>query len=280
MTELQKQASTELTIAENQSNFTPAQKTALAHMGVEDATEDDLKVFFHQVKRTGLDPFARQIHMIGRNAFNPKTNSWGVKYTIQTGIDGYRLIGRRAADQSQDTISVEPPEWLHNDGTWRPAWSKQWGMPLAARVTLKRAGQPFTAVAMMDEYQQTKKDGNLTQMWAQRPAGQLAKCAEALAWRMAFPQDLAGLYTHEEMAQADNPEPTTTQHGHDKPVDHDALISERWDDRDALAQLGTWASQQGWPEDKIQQIRDRWNALAPEETTEPLQGEIINEPQD
>lgn len=279
MTELQKHANTELTIAENQSNFTPAQKTALAHMGVEDATEDDLKVFFHQVKRTGLDPFARQIHMIGRNAFDKKTNGWAVKYTIQTGIDGYRLIGRRAADQSQDTISVEAPEWLHSDGSWRPAWSKQWGMPLAARVTLKRAGQPFTAVAMMDEYQQTKKDGNLTQMWAQRPAGQLAKCAEALAWRMAFPQDLAGLYTHEEMAQADNPDPATAQHGQDKPVDHDELIAEAWDDRDALARLGSWASQQGWPAEKIQQIRDRWTELAPQETTEPVQGEIIDEPE-
>lgn len=279
MTELQKHANTELTIAENQSNFTPAQKTALAHMGVENATEDDLKVFFHQVKRTGLDPFARQIHMIGRNAYNQSTKQYEVKYTIQTGIDGYRLIGRRAADQSQDTISVEAPEWLHSDGSWRPAWSKQWGMPLAARVTLKRAGQPFTAVAMMDEYQQTKKDGNLTQMWAQRPAGQLAKCAEALAWRMAFPQDLAGLYTHEEMAQADNPEPDTPQHGQDKPADPDALIAERWDNRDALGQLGAWASQQGWPEDTIQKIRDRYNALAPEETTEPVQGEIIDEPQ-
>ena len=42
-------------------------------------------------------------------------------------------------------------------------------------------------------------------MWAQRPAGQIAKCAESLAWRMAFPQDLARIYTEEEMSQADNP---------------------------------------------------------------------------
>lgn len=193
----QPSASTDLTIADEQGSFTDMQVQALRHLGVENAGQGDLAVFFHVVKRTGLDPFARQIYMIGRKSKGE------YKQTIQTGIDGYRLIGRRAADRARVSISVGQPEWAREDGQWMPLWSREWGMPLAARVTIHRDGEPFTAVAMFDEYKQTKFDGGLTAMWQQRPAGQIAKCAEALAWRLAFPQDLAGIYVEEEMGQAD-----------------------------------------------------------------------------
>ena len=200
-----------LAIAPEQTRFTDEQRAVLAHMGVENAPDADLSVFMHVCQRTGLDPFARQIHMIGRNSFNSKTNGWETKYTIQTGIDGYRVVGHRAADRTKTRITLEAPEWCHEDGSWRPVWSKGWGWPMAARVTIRRNGDPFTAVAIFDEYKQTKKGGDLTQMWAQRPAGQLAKCAEALAWRMAFPHDLAGIYVEEEMQQADNAQPAQTE---------------------------------------------------------------------
>jgi phage recombination protein Bet len=192
---------TELAISPEQTTWNDKQLATLRHLGVEAATEADLGVFFHECARTGLDPFTRQIYMIGRWSQN------GTKYTIQTGIDGYRLIGRRAATERRETISLAAPQWANNKGEWLDVWSKHWGAPLAARITIHRHGQPFTAVALYDEYAQTKRDGTPTQMWAQRPAGQLAKCAEALVWRMAFPQDLSGLYTSEEMAQADNETP-------------------------------------------------------------------------
>lgn len=195
------QTQTGLTIDPQQSGWTEQQIATLRHIGVENATPGDLAVFFHVVKRTGLDPFAKQIYMIGRWSPN------GTKYTIQTGIDGFRLIGRRAANASGESIAVGAPEWAREDGQWMPVWSPSWGQPIAARVTIHRNGNPFTAIALFDEYKQTKRDGALTQMWAQRPAGQIAKCAEALAWRMAFPQDLGGIYADEEMHQADRPAP-------------------------------------------------------------------------
>lgn len=210
---VQHDTSNALAIAPDQTNFTEHQRAILQHMGVENAPDADLQVFMHQCQRTGLDPFARQIHMIGRNTKNQRTQQWETKYTIQTGIDGYRVIGHRAADRTKATVSVEAPEWCTDDGRWLAAWSKTWGTPIAARVTIRRNDRPFTATANFDEYAQTKRDGGLTQMWTQRGAGQLAKCAEALAWRMAFPHDLAGIYIDEEMHQADTTEPERSQPG-------------------------------------------------------------------
>lgn len=203
-------ADTDLTLADDQHAFSESQRAALAHMGVSDAPEGDLQIFFHRCRRTGLDPFLRQIYMIGRESNIPPANDGGqwrkeIKYTIQTGIDGFRVIGHRAASASKHTVALSAPEWAHLDGTWRPVWVKVWGTPVAARVTITRNGQPFTAVALFDEYAQTKRSGALTKMWEQRPAGQIAKCAEALAWRMSFPHDLSGVYIDEEMQQADNP---------------------------------------------------------------------------
>jgi phage recombination protein Bet len=164
---------------------------------VENATREDLAVFFHQAVRTGLDPFARQIYMIGR------WTKQGTKQTIQTGIDGYRLIARRAADRRNEQFGYEDTLWCGEDGQWRDVWLSKTA-PAAAKVTVLRGGERFSAVALFSEYAGTTKDGGYTQMWATKGAIMIAKCAEALALRKAFPQDLSGIYTAEEMSQADN----------------------------------------------------------------------------
>lgn len=191
------QQGTALTIQEGQTEFSPGQIATLRQLGVENATREDLAVFFHQAVRTGLDPFARQIYMIGR------WTKQGTKQTIQTGIDGYRLIARRAADASRETFGYEDTLWCGEDGAWRDVWLSKTA-PAAAKVTVLRNGERFSAVALFSEYAGTTKDGSYTQMWATKGAIMIAKCAEALALRKAFPQDLSGIYTAEEMAQADN----------------------------------------------------------------------------
>jgi phage recombination protein Bet len=200
-----------LAIADGQDYWTDKQIAALRHLGAEEASDGDLAVFFHQATRTGLDPFARQIYLIGRNdkkrvqVNGEWVDQWSVKYTIQTGIDGFRLIARRAADRTHETLGYEDTLWCGEDGRWRETWFYS-ELPMAAKVTVLRNGNRFPAIAHFREYAQTTGQGErkrLTSMWERMPAGQIAKCAEALALRKAFPQDLSGIYIDEEMHQAD-----------------------------------------------------------------------------
>ncbi|WP_330236116.1 phage recombination protein Bet [Streptomyces sp. NBC_00566] len=190
-----------LAIRPDQTEWTPDQAAVLQQSGISNAvTKAELSGFLHLCQRTGLDPFSRQIYLIGR---------WNKKeqrdvFTPQTGIDGYRVIAQRVTSQTGGTYGYEDTLWCDLSGKWRDVWLLD-APPAAAKVTVIRNGQRFSAVARFSEYVQTFPDGNPKGLWAKMPAGQVAKCAEALALRKAFPHDLAGVYTAEEMAQADNP---------------------------------------------------------------------------
>ncbi len=194
-------SSTAISLRDDQYTFDNLQVTALAHMGVQGASDADLAIFFHECRRTGLDPFARQIHMIGRNAKDPKTDRWVTKFTIQTGIDGYRLIADRADKADGGSREYEDTQWCGVDGKWVDVWTAD-ESPVAARVVVLRNGRRFPAVARYKAYVQTKRDGSPNSIWASRDAEQLEKCAEALALRKAYPRDLSGIYTDAEMAKA------------------------------------------------------------------------------
>lgn len=175
------------------------------------ATDGELALFVRRCETSGLDPFAGQIHCIIRGRGNNR------KMSIQTGIDGYRLIAHRTGlDDGQ-----EDPEWCDADGRWHDHWigdtrgaSYQRGeWPSAARVKVWKKGvnRPYVGVATwweyaqwVPEYRNGQKTGRkvLGPMWLKMGAHMLAKCAEAIALRKAFPAELSGLYTEEEMAQS------------------------------------------------------------------------------
>lgn len=161
------------------------------------ATDDELAMFVGQCNRTGLDPFSKQIHAVRR--WDKRS---GVEVmSIQVGIDGFRLIAQRTGEYA----GQGPIQWCGTDGVWKDIWLDP-DPPAAARAVVMRKGfdAPCVAVARWSSYAVTYYDKNsrqqkLTPFWERMPDFMIGKVAESLALRKAFPQELSGLYTPEEM---------------------------------------------------------------------------------
>lgn len=167
---------------EYEENFVQTVKDTIA----KDATDNELRLFLQTAKRTGLDPFARQIFCVKRYSGGKEVMS------VQISIDGFRAI----ADRTNKYVpSVEPTYTFDKNGN----------LESATAYIKKFAGgcwHEIAATAFYAEYvQTTTKDGQKrpNAMWAKMPRLMLAKCAESLCLRKAFPAELSGLYTSEEM---------------------------------------------------------------------------------
>lgn len=152
------------------------------------ATDDELELFLHQCRKTGLDPLANQIYFQKYNTKN------GPQMTIITGIDGYRLVASRTGVYAgNDAPEFEGRQKYSGVDVPAKATVKVWRLVGGKRV-------PFAASVYWDEYVPSPPRDY---QWKKMPHVMLAKCAEAAALRKAFPADLSGVYTNEEMQQAD-----------------------------------------------------------------------------
>ena len=127
------------------------------------ASDDEMKLFMWQCERTGLDPFARQIYSIERR--EKRGDQWVTARTIQTSIDGFRLVAERSGKYTGQL----GPFWCGEDAQWADVWVHS-APPLAARVGVLRSDfqEPCWGVARFDSYAQ-KKEGKPTRMWATMP---------------------------------------------------------------------------------------------------------------
>ena len=165
--------------------WTPEQTQLISTTIAPGCSNDELRLFAYACQRTGLDPFSRQIYAIKR----------GGKMTISSGIDGLRSIAERTGQ-----LDGSSSYWCGEDGVWVDVWLSS-KPPAAAKTIIYRKGcaHPFTATARFAYFNAGQG------LWSKMPSVMIAKCSEAQALRRAFPADLSGVYSTDEMDQAVEP---------------------------------------------------------------------------
>jgi phage recombination protein Bet len=192
--------------------------TVKAALGMREASDADLALFAAYCQRTGLDPFAKQIYMLPRRSRNAK-GDWEDRWTIQSSIDGLRTIAERSGHYAGQEEPTYGPLCDCGGNIKHPESA-------TVRVLKLIGGQVIgtASTAYWHEFVQTKNDGTITAMWAKMPRVMLAKVAEAQALRKAFPSVMAGVYTDDEMAQADNTEPAVIEGHVSEPKQLEAVV--------------------------------------------------------
>lgn len=171
--------------------FTEQQERMIRDTFANGASPQEFAVLMEIARARRLNPLLRQIHFVKRYDRDKGREVW----STQVSIDGLRAIAERTGKY---------------DGQDEPEFIEEAGRLVACKVRVYRKDwtRPVVGVAYWSEYVQTKRDGAPTAFWQRMPHVMLSKCAEALALRKAFPEDMSGLYTPEEMAQADRPRRT------------------------------------------------------------------------
>lgn len=193
------------------------------------ASDASVQMVLGYCRAAGLDVMKKPVHIVPIYS----KSSGGMVDTVMPGIALYRIEASRTGQY----LGKSEPEFgpirtmkLGGVDVRFPEWCK---------ITVKRlVGNHeciFTAMEFwLENYATAKRDTDAPNaMWKKRAFGQLAKCAEAQALRMAFPEQAGGTNTSDEMeGKSFGPtievEPAHPRQSHrERPTDYVQLIQGR-----------------------------------------------------
>ena len=206
-------------------DFSNAQLALIRKTVAADTNQDEFELFVHTARHLRLDPLRRQIYAFVYNKDKPAKR----RMSIITGIDGFRTIAERTGNYRPD----EDEPALEIDATAKSPANPAGIVKATVRVFKHSHGawHKVTASAYWEEYAPLKEgwtdtvqvqngtwpDGNpkmvtkpapgaertltldTSGQWGKMPRVMLAKVAEALALRKAWPDDFSNVYAAEEV---------------------------------------------------------------------------------
>lgn len=147
-------------------------------------------MFMALCKYQRLNPFLREAYLVKygqQNATIITGKEAFLKRAMQvTDLRGFKAgVVVQGGEKTYDTDGIVPRETMLVGG-WAEVHREGWAFPLRVEVNF-------------DEYVGRKGDGSINSMWASKPATMIRKVALVQALREAFPVDLAGMYSPEEI---------------------------------------------------------------------------------
>jgi phage recombination protein Bet len=156
--------------------------TVIRNLICKNASDKEIKQFITLCAMQKLNPFLREAYLIKYSDTEPASM-----------VVGYEVFLKRAfKNQYYQGYKSGILDW--DDEKKRRAFCE---------VFLKGYVTPIRVEVYWEEYAGKKKDGTLTKFWAKQGRTQLEKVAISQALRRAFPLDLGGLYTADEIDTVD-----------------------------------------------------------------------------
>jgi len=189
-------------------------KAEICPAGISDG---EFRLFLEKCKRSGLDPLMGEAYCVPRTQKikypDPKgrkeqdgrpvmLEQYVERHVFQASEQGMQVRAHRAGDfegvrfgaiyaNDKCAIDFSAGQVVHQAMAGQPR-----GQLIGAWAIARRKGRDFQPVAhvLFSEYVQKNP------MWSGKPETMISKCARALALRLAYPYEFAGVFTAEEMA--------------------------------------------------------------------------------
>lgn len=160
-------------------------------------TDQEVVMFMSLCKYQKLNPFLKEAYLI-KFGNSPAT--------IVTGKDVFTKRAKRNPNYAgkQAGIIVEKEDGTIEEREGSMALEGEKIVGGWAKIYIKGYEKPEYASVSFDEYAGRKSDGTLNSQWKSKPATMIRKVAVVQALREAFPEDFGGLYSEEELSQAES----------------------------------------------------------------------------
>ncbi len=161
-------------------------------------TPPEFMLFVEHCKGTGLNPFKKEVWAIKGKGYQNNRGEWVEgKLQIMTGVNGFYAIAN-----NHELFDGLETGFVGENGEYLPmTYPKQDYIGAWCKVYRKDRRIAVEAVAMLEEYDKSRTEDKypVKGIWRTMKRIMIVKCAESLGLRKAFPQELNGMYTAEEM---------------------------------------------------------------------------------